>query len=79
MKRVQANNGRTYNVDFFETIQDGKTGYYVFSNMWDYTYHKTRVYYRPEKTLDDHMGNTPCGYYVIAPLPTGEKKRVYIF
>ena len=40
-------------------------------------YKRLSVYWRPERTWDDHMGNTPCGYYVIVPLPTGERKRVY--
>ena len=66
--------GKIHIIDFFEIIENGKTGYYI-----DNIYHRTKVYYRSEKTWDDHMGNTACGYYVIATLPTGEKKRVYIY
>ena len=42
-----------------------------------------KMYYRHERTWDDHMGNTPCGYYAIVPIPIhyGERKerrRVYL-
>lgn len=41
-----------------------------------------KMYYRHERTWDDHMGNTPCGYYVIVPIPVyngkHENKRVYL-
>jgi len=42
-----------------------------------------KMYYRHERTWDDHLGNTPCGYYVIVPIPVGngnkiERKRVYL-
>lgn len=43
------------------------------------TVHELKAYYRPEKTLDDHMGNTPCGEYVNIPLPDGSKKRAYLY
>lgn len=72
--------GRNFKVEFFEVIDEGKTGYYVNEQETGYwKYHRTKVYYRPERTWDDHMGNTPCGYYVIVPFPTGERKRVYMF
>lgn len=73
-KYVKDKNGKTHIFDFCEVIDRGKTGYYV-----DNKYHRTKVYYRPERTWDDHMGNTPCGYYVIAPITRTERKRVYIF
>lgn len=40
-----------------------------------------KMYYRHEKTLNDHMGNTPSGYYANVPLCTNgriERKRVYL-
>lgn len=40
--------------------------------------HTLKVYYRHERTWDDHMGNTYCGYYVNLPLPNGSKKRAYL-
>ena len=40
--------------------------------------HTLKVYYRHERTWDDHLGNTPCGYYVIVPLGT-ERKRWYFY
>ena len=43
------------------------------------TEHALKIYYRPERTWDDHMGNTPCGSYVNLPFPDGTKKRAYLF
>lgn len=42
-----------------------------------------KMYYRHEKTWDDHMGNTPCGYYANVPIQKHldgktEYKRVYL-
>ena len=74
IKYVTDKNGRTRKIEFFEVIENEMTGYYV-----DNVYHHTKVYYRHERTWDDHMGNTPCGYYVLAPLGNGERKRIYIF
>lgn len=37
-----------------------------------------KKYFRPERTWDDHMGNTPCGYYVNVPITKTERKRVYL-
>lgn len=34
--------------------------------------------YRHERTWDDHMGNTPCGYYVDVPVTKNESKRIYL-
>lgn len=36
-----------------------------------------KMYFRPERTWDDHMGNTPCGYYAIVPIED-QRKRVYL-
>ena len=73
-KYITDKQGKKHVIDFFEIIENGKTGYYI-----DNVYHKTKVYYRTEKTWNDHMGNTACGYYVIAQLTNSEKRRVYIF
>lgn len=37
-----------------------------------------KMYFRPERTWDDHMGNTPCGYYVNVPITRAERRRVYL-
>lgn len=37
-----------------------------------------KMYFRPERTWDDHMGNTPCGYYANVPITKTERKRVYL-
>lgn len=42
-----------------------------------------KMYYRHERTWDDHMGNTPCGYYANVPLVKHldgkvERKRLYL-
>lgn len=41
--------------------------------------HALKLHYREERTWDDHMGNTPCGYYVVLPLPGGRKERAYLY
>ena len=78
--------GKPVHIDFFEVIgEDGKIGYYVNN-----AYHRTKVHFRPERTWDDHMGNTPCGYYTVVSIPHAhwnpygeldiryERRRVYI-
>ena len=74
MKYIKDKQGKTHVIDFFCVIENGKTEYSI-----DNTIHKGKVYYRHERTWDDHMGNTPCGYYVIAPITRHERKRVYMF
>lgn len=81
-KRVTDKNGNVFTIDFFEIIDKDTdtTGYCIDGECWAYGYRRSKVYYRPERTWDDHCGNTPCGYYVIVKLPTtGERKRVYMF
>lgn len=74
--------GYKFRVEFPCIIEDGKTyvsidiftgsGYHWFNT------HHLKVYYRPERTWNDHMGNTPCGYYVNVPV-NGHRVRVYMF
>lgn len=64
--------GKTHTVDVFTVIDDGKVSLYC-----DGVLHTLKVYFRPEKTLDEHMGNAPCGYFVNLPM-YGKKKRIYI-
>lgn len=85
-KRYIKYNKETVIVDFPCVIEkeysnvntEGKT--YVFVQS-DYSFkeHHLSVYYRPERTWDDHMGNTPSGYYCNVPMPNGKRKRVYMF
>lgn len=77
-KRITDKNGTKYTVDFYTAVEDGKITLSL-QGPWSYKIKTLAVYYRPERTWDDHMGNTPCGHYVNLPLPTGERKRVYIF
>lgn len=79
MYKYVESKGIKYRIDFCEVIDEGKTGYWVEDDNGYYKYRHTKVHYRPERTWDDHLGNTPCGYYVIVPFPTGERKRVYMF
>lgn len=44
----------------------------------DYKFRNLKMYFRHERTLDDHMGNTECRYFVKAPFPGGKTRRVYI-
>ena len=79
MKYITDSKGRKYEIDFYTVIdEDGKIEYSVKS-QYGYTTHRTKVYYRHERTWDDHMGNTPCGYYTYVPLMDRKTKRVYIF
>ena len=43
---------------------------------------RSKLYFRHEKTWDDHMGNTPCGYYFLARFPRFPlgviTKRIYL-
>ena len=79
-------NGRTVKVSFPCIIEkayanakmDGKTWVYVNDGAY-YSVHFLAVYYRHERTWDDHMGNAPCGYYCNVPFPDGSVKRVYMF
>lgn len=85
-KYVTGKNGVEYAIDFFATIDKSKAnnkreGTTIVSVEWGCWSRilELSVYYRPERTWDDHMGNTPCGYFCNIPLPTGERKRVYMF
>ena len=85
MKAYLTSKGERFSVDFFCTIEkeyengnrEGKTWVIVHSDRYGYEQKHLSVYYRHERTWDDHLGNTPCGYFVIVPLPTGERRRVY--
>ena len=89
MKYITGKNGKKYVIDFFCTIdkskananREGTTIVEIKAVDWSWycEYKELSVYYRPERTWDDHMGNTPCGYFCIIPLPSGERKRVYMF
>lgn len=77
-KYITDTNGEKYVVDFYCVIDNGKIEYSVKSK-YGYKCHNTKVYYRHERTWNDHMGNTPCGYYTNVPLGNGKTKRVYIY
>jgi len=79
MKYITDTDGLKWEIDFYCIIVDGKIEYSVKSPWGYYKTHNTKVYYRHERTWDDHMGNTPCGYYTNVPLGNGKTKRVYIF
>lgn len=90
VKYVTSENGKHYSIEFPCVIEkdkasrngEGKTWVYVVEkdNIFsEYYEHYLQVYYRHERTWDDHMGNTPCGYYCNVPLPDGSTRRVYMF
>lgn len=71
---TKSNSGMTHKIDVFSYIDDkGYVEMYV-----DNVYHRLKTYFRYERTWDDHMGNTPCGYYCNVPLNKTERKRIYI-
>ena len=76
MKKYVVVDGVNYCVDF-DCIIDRNKKTLIWVN--GYKSHYLSVYYREERTWNDHMGNTPCGYYVVVPFPNGKKRRVYMF
>ena len=71
--------GNKYTVDFYSVIEDGKIWCDIYANGFYHDTKHLKTYYREERTWDDHMGNTPCGYYVLCPVLHGKRKRVYVF
>ena len=65
--------GKTVNIDVFSVVENGKVWLSVGNVL-----HHLKVYYRHERTWDDHMGNTCCGDYVLVPVGYGKRKRIYI-
>lgn len=51
---------------------------YAHYIMDGYKTKKAKLYYRHERTWDDHMGNTPCGLYFIARFDNGCSARFYL-
>lgn len=63
-----------FQVWFLGSDEDG------FSHVWyGNMEHVLKEHYRPERTWDDHMGNTPCGTYVNLPFPGGKRERAYLY
>lgn len=71
---IKDKNGYRNRIEVNSRVEDGKVEVFV-----NFTKHHLKAYFRHERTWNDHMGNTPCGYYVIVPLPTGERRRFYIY
>lgn len=44
-----------------------------------YREHAFKIHNRPERTWDDHMGNTPCGDYINLRFPNGKTERAYLY
>ncbi len=65
-----------FKVETLSYIENEKVYVSVWNTWWSKVHH-LKVHYRPERTWNDHMGNTPCGYYVNLPLPFGCGKRRY--
>ena len=76
MKRFKID-GASYAVEMIG-YSDSKAEIYLYRNGHFLSRHELTMYYRQERTWDDHMGNTPCGYYVNVPI-RGSKRRVYLF
>lgn len=77
MKRyIHFENGQTHTFELFGFNHSNGTFVYCIDDKY---MHETKGYFRHERTWDDHLGNTPCGYYVLAPLPDGQRKRIYVY
>ena len=75
MRKVKVFDGVRYDFDFCCAPEGDKITYFIDAPLWrEFT---SKLYYRPERTWNDHMGNTECGYYVIAKL-NGRRHRIYI-
>lgn len=66
-----------FNIELYGTYK-GKASVMVWNSCESYS-HNLKMHYRSERTWDDHMGNTSCGYYVNLPLPNGKKCRCYLY
>ncbi len=74
-KYIKSNSGQTHTIEFYGYDNETETFTYCIDDCY---MHETKGYFRHERTWDDHMGNTPSGYYVLATLPSGQRKRVYV-
>ena len=74
MRYIKDKNNKTHTVELYGT--ENKTATLCIDNR---IVVNLKMYYRPEKTWNDHLGNTPCGYYVNLPLSKTERKRFYIY
>lgn len=72
-KMIKDKHGHEHRIGLYCYPVNGKVSVWI-NNVE----HHLKVYYRPERTWDDHMGNTPCGDYVTIPLSDGERKRIYL-
>lgn len=75
MHRITDKKGNKYIIDELGW-EDGKVILSIAST-WEYRVKTLKMHYRHERTWDDHMGNTPCGYYAIVPIGK-ERHRVYL-
>lgn len=72
--KISDRKGRMYHLYFPNVAEKGKIDFYIDNKL-----HTAKLYFRHERTWDDHMGNTYCGYYINVPLGRKEKVRVYLF
>lgn len=62
----------------FNGFNDKKAFVTVY-NTWYCKNHALKMYYRQERTWNDHLGNTESGYYVNIVFPYGiGKRRIYV-
>lgn len=77
MHYIKTKDGKTHTI---EEYGFDKTTATICLDNWKVV--TLKRYYRHERTWDDHMGNTPCGDYVIVAIPISngkkERKRVYL-
>lgn len=71
---VKDKNRTTHIIEEYGT-ENGKAT--VLIDNWKFC--ELKMYFRHERTWDDHLGNTPCGYYVIVPITRNERKRMYLY
>lgn len=73
MHYVKDKHGKTHTVEEYGWTKEKIT---LCVDNWKIV--ELKMYFRPERTWDDHMGNTPCGYYANVPITRVERRRVYL-
>lgn len=75
MYKYKTFDGIKYKFDFCCIPEGDKITYFIEAPFYKEV--TSKLYYREYKTLNDYMGNTEAGYYVVANL-NGHKHRIYI-
>lgn len=79
MKKFIHIDDKVHTFELYGTSDADPDNIQAFVCIDNWFFHWLKVYFRHERTWDDHMGNTPCGSYVNAPFPGGKRRRIYLY